>query len=125
MYIPSDTLIVFKFRQSHRYPESMTYQFYDRRRQPVSVLCCSRLSYFSSSDHSKPSRQAQPNMSLSLSAARMSAVSMPMKVEFCENTRDKAVAASLNDDDDDGQTQLVTIPHAQFCTEDSCIETLV
>ena len=64
-------------------------------------------------------------MPLSLSAARMSAVSMPMKVEFCENTRDKAVAASLNDDDDDGQTQLVTIPHAQFCTEDSCIETLV
>lgn len=99
-----------------------TYQSHHDHRQPTSVLSCSRLSCLSSSEHANPGRQTEPNVSLSLVAARLSTINVQATVAADANTPHVAVTSS-HDDADSGGTQLLTVPRLHFLAVDNMKQT--
>jgi len=94
----------------------VTYQCHHDHSQPASVLCCSRLSCLSSSEHSNPGHAADRNVSISLRSAGLPMTNVQPAVVPGTNIPD--VMALSRDDDDGVGAQLLTVPRHQFLTVD-------
>ena len=103
--------------------KGLTYECHHCHRQPASVLCCSRLSCLSSSEHPIPRRQTEPNVSISPPAACLSTINVQTTVAPDATTPDITVTSSRNDAGDDG-TQLVTVARSHFHTVDNMKQTV-